>query len=335
MIARPRVAGLTISIVMRVLRHPTGLPESARGAVIAIGNFDGVHNGHVAVIDAARIEAQRLGRPMAVLTFAPHPRRFFHPGQQPFLLTRLRTKLRLFAGLGVELVYVLRFDARLAGVTAEQFVDDLLVAQLAARHVAVGYDFVFGKGRAGRADLLRTRLALAGVTTTTVAPVARATGPHAVFSSTAARDALAAGDLPTATAILGRPFAIEGRVAVGDRRGRTIGFPTANLWLGEYVRPRFGVYAVCVDIAGRAHAGVANLGLRPTFGGDREPRLEVHLLDFAGDLYGRRICVDLLHFLRAEQKFDGIDALKAQIALDAAQARTSLAGGCGAALPSL
>ncbi len=332
MILRPLVAGLSLRPIMRVLRHPDGLPESARGAVIAIGNFDGVHNGHVAVIDAAHVAARRLGRPLAVLTFAPHPRRFFRPDQPPFLLTRLRTKLRLFVGLGVELAYVLRFDARLAGVTAEQFVDDLLVAQLAARHVAVGYDFVFGKGRAGRADLLRTRLARAGVLTTTVAP---AMGPHAVFSSTAAREALAAGDLPTAQAILGRPFSIEGRVAVGDRRGRTIGFPTANLWLGEYARPRFGVYAVCVDVAGRRVAGVANLGLRPTFGGDREPRLEVHLLDFAGDLYGRRICVDLLHFLRAEQKFDGIDALKAQIARDAEHARSALAGGCGAARPTL
>lgn len=335
MILRPLVAGLSLRPVMRILRHPAGLPDSARGAVIAIGNFDGVHNGHVAVIDAARAEARRLGRPLAVLTFAPHPRRFFRPDQPPFLLTRLRTKLRLFAGLGVEFAHVLRFDARLAGVTAEQFVDDLLVDQLAARHVAVGYDFVFGKGRAGRADLLRARLAVAGVATTTVAAVASATGPNAVFSSTAARGALAAGDLATAQAILGRPFSIEGRVAIGDRRGRTIGFPTANLWLGEYVRPRFGVYAVCVDIAGRSHPGVANLGLRPTFGGDREPRLEVHLLDFAGDLYGQRICVDLLQFLRAEQKFDGIDALKAQIALDAASARAALAGGCGAARPSL
>ena len=320
---------------MRVLRHPAGLGDSARGAVVAIGNFDGVHRGHVAVIEAAGVAARHLGRPMAVLTFAPHPRRFFRPDQPPFLLTRLRTKLRLFAGIGVEFVYLLRFDSRLAGVTAEQFVDDLLVDRLAVRHVAVGYEFVFGKGRAGRAELLRTRLAAAGITTTIVAPVAPETGPRAVFSSTAARDALAAGDLRTATAILGRPFAIEGRVAVGDRRGRTIGFPTANLWLGEYVRPRFGVYAVCVDIAGRGHAGVANLGLRPTFGGDREPRLEVHLLDFSGDIYGRQICVDLVEFLRPEQKFDGIDALKAQIARDAAQARAVLASGCGAAPPSL
>jgi riboflavin kinase/FMN adenylyltransferase len=157
-----------------------------------------------------------------------------------------------------------------------------------------------------------------------------------VFSSTAAREALAAGDPARAAAILGGPFVIEGRVARGDRRGRTIGFPTANLWLGEYVRPRFGVYAVRVDLGGGVRCpGVANLGLRPTFGGDAVPRLEVHLFDFAGDLYGRRVCVELVGFLRPEQRFEGLDALKAQIAADAAQARAALSAGCGDGVPSL
>lgn len=322
---------------MRVHRHPHGLPERARGAVVAIGNFDGVHRGHRRVIATACELARAAGAPSGVMTFSPHPRRFFRPDQPPFLITRLRTKLRCFAEIGVDDVFCLRFDARLAAMAPEDFIDRLLVAELAARHVVVGYDFVFGKGRAGTGAMLSTRLARAGVGATIVAPVSSGSGAgDEVFSSTAAREALAAGDPALAAAILGRPFVIEGRVAAGDRRGRTIGFPTANLWLGEYVRPRFGVYAVRIDLGGgERRDGVANLGLRPTFGGDREPRLEVHLFDFAGDLYGRRICVELCAFLRPEQRFDGLDALKAQIAADAAQARAVLAGGCGGGAPSL
>lgn len=319
---------------MRVIRHVNAAPADARGAVVAIGNFDGVHRGHQAVIETAREEAERLRVPAAVLTFTPHPRRFFRPDQPPFLLTRLRTKLRLVSELGLDLVYLLRFDPALAALTAESFVDQVLVGALGIRHAAVGYDFVFGKGRGGDPAFLRRRLAAAGVTTTIVAPVGRATVP--VFSSTAVRDALEAGAPRDAAAILGRPFAIEGRVAHGDRRGRQIGFPTANLWLAEYVRPRMGVYAICARLDTRIIPGVANLGLRPTFGGDKEPRLEVHLFDLDEDLYGRRLRVDLIDFIRPEQRFDGLDSLKAQIARDAATARQLLGGGgCGTAGPSL
>jgi riboflavin kinase / FMN adenylyltransferase len=315
---------------MRVYRHPDALPEHARRAVVAIGNFDGVHRGHQRVIATACAIARATGVPAGVMTFAPHPRRFFRPDQPPFLLTRLRTKLRHFAEIGVDVAFCLRFDAALAAMPPEAFIDRLLVAGLAARHVCVGYDFVFGKGRAGTGALLSARLAGAGIGATIVAPVSSGSGSgDEVFSSTAAREALAAGDPARAAAILGRPFVIEGRVAQGDRRGRTIGFPTANLWLGDYVRPRFGVYAVRIDVGGSRHSGVANLGLRPTFGGDSEPRLEVHVFDFAGDLYGRRVCVELCAFLRPEQRFAGLDGLKAQIAVDADQARAALAGGCG------
>ena len=311
---------------MRVFRSFQALPPAARGAAIAIGNFDGVHRGHRRVIEQACEAARRIGCPAAAMTFAPHPRRFFRPAQPPFLLTRLRGKLRRFAEIGIDQVHLLRFDARLAGLSPEEFVDRLLIAGLGVRHVCVGYDFVFGRGRAGTAAFLAGRLAAAGIGATIVAPVSSGGGAgDEVFSSTAARQALAAGDTARAAEILGRAFEIEGRVAAGDRRGRTIGFPTANLWLGDLVRPRHGVYAVRVGVdGGGTHHGVANLGLRPTFGGDPEPRLEVHLFDFSGDLYGRRICVALHAFLREERRFDGLDALRTQIAADAAAARRAL-----------
>ena len=320
---------------MRVLRDREPLPAAARGAVVAIGNFDGVHRGHAAVIGAAREAARQAAAPLAVMTFAPHPRLFFRPAQPPFLLTRLRTRLALFAGMGVDLVHLLRFDARLAGLSPEEFVDGLLARALGARHVCVGYDFVFGHRRAGTAAFLAARLATAGIGASIVAPASSGEGGDEVFSSTAARAALEAGDPARAAAILGRPFAIEGRVAHGDRRGRTIGFPTANIRLGPLLRPRLGVYAVRMHVGGAVHGGVANLGLRPTFGGDSEARLEAHLLDFSGDLYGQRACVELLAFLRPERRFDGLESLKAQIAADADAARAALAGGCEARGPSL
>ncbi|MBV8535641.1 MAG: bifunctional riboflavin kinase/FAD synthetase [Alphaproteobacteria bacterium] len=322
---------------MIIHRHVLPLPPEARGSVVAVGNFDGVHFGHQAVIGEAVKRARAEHKPAAVLTFEPHPRRFFQPKAPPFLLTRFRTKARTMAGLGIEHLFVLRFNAAMARLTAEEFIDDVLANGLAAAHVVIGYDFVFGRGRAGNADLLVARLAGRGIGTAIVAPVTSMTDSMTV-SSTSVRNALSAGDPPAATLLLGRPFEIEARVMRGDARGRTIGFPTANLWLGDYLRPALGVYAVRVAIAepgarrGRSLAesadwvdGVANLGLRPTFGGLTEPRLEVHLFDYAGDLYGRRLRVALIEFLRPERKFDGIEALKAQIVRDAAAARAVLA----------
>lgn len=319
---------------MRVFRHSKDLLPQAQGSVIAIGNFDGVHRGHQAVIGEAVRRAKASSRPSAVLTFEPHPRRFFRPETPPFLLTRLRTKVRVVAALGVDNLFALRFDAALAGLTAETFIDEILVRGLRASQVVVGYDFVFGQGRRGNPDLLRGRLASQGIAAMVMPPVA---APHAepdgdseglIYSSTGVRDALRAGDPRAAARLLGRPFEIEGRVRRGDARGRLLGFPTANIWLGDYLRPALGVYAVRAWIderdSGASLTGVANLGLRPTFGG-AEPRLEVHLFDFQGDLYGRRLCVELVDFLRPERKFEGIDALKAQIATDAAAARAALA----------
>ena len=324
---------------MIIHRHVDPLPAEARRGVVAVGNFDGVHFGHQAVIGEAVRRARAERAPASVLTFEPHPRRFFQPGAPPFLLTRFRTKARIIAGLGIDHLFVLRFDAVRARQTAEDFIDQVLIGGLHARHVVIGYDFVFGRGRAGNAGLLSTRLGAHGIGVTAVPPVMSLTDPVSV-SSTSVRNALSAGDPRAAATLLGRPFEIEARVMRGDARGRTIGFPTANLWLGDCLRPALGVYAVRVAVAEpRARAGrtltetagwldgVANLGLRPTFGGLTEPRLEVHLFDYGGDLYGRRLRVALIEFLRPERKFDGIDALKMQIARDAEAARNVLEAG--------
>ena len=322
---------------MRLYRDTTGVPAEARGAVAAIGNFDGLHLGHRAVIGEAMRLARAAGRKSAVVTFEPHPRRFFKPDLPPFLLTSARMKIAALRDLGVDFCFALRFDRKLAGMTAEAFVADVLVARLGLDGVVAGYDFVFGKGRAGSPETLVAEMARAGRAAKIVAPAldAAAAGragaegdPEAfVYSSTGVRDALKAGDPRAAARILGRPFAIDGRVQRGDARGRTIGFPTANIGLDGYLPPALGVYAVRVEgaVPGRRVAGVANLGVRPTVGGDPAPRLEVHLFDFAGDLYGRRLVVSLVEFLRPERKFDGLDALKAQIAIDAQAARALLA----------
>jgi len=312
---------------MKLFRHTTDLSPEMRGAVVALGNFDGVHRGHRAVIGRAQSIAADLGAPAAVLTFEPHPRSVFRPDDPPFRLTPFRIKARLMEGLGLDALFVQHFDAAFSSLTAEQFVDQVLVRDLGVRHVVAGYDFVFGHKRGGNLDLLRTKGEVLGFGVTEVRPVIDGAGE--VFSSTRVRQALEAGDPLLAGEILGHPFEIEGRVEHGDKRGRTIGFPTANVEVGEYQRPRFGVYAVRagIDLGGNTvwHGGVANLGRRPTVGGTVE-RLEVHLFDVDGDLYGRHLRVQLLHFLRPEMKFAGIDQLKAQIAADAEAARAMLGG---------
>jgi riboflavin kinase/FMN adenylyltransferase len=320
-------------------RHADRLPDTAKGTVVALGNFDGVHLGHQAVIGEAVRRAKSEGRPSSVLTFEPHPRRFFQPAAPPFLLAQFRAKARVIAGLGVDHLIALHFDTELASRTAEEFVESILIAGLAARHVVVGYDFVFGKGRTGTPDLMRGRLAARGVGVTSVpaftipsSALSNTGRPEPAVSSTGVRDALRAGDVTRAARLLGRPFEIEGRVMHGDKRGRTLGFPTANLALGDYLRPALGIYAIRAGVtqpgltdAVTWYGGVASLGINPTIAGEREARLEANLFDFDGDLYGRRLRVALVGYLRGEQKFDGLETLKAQIARDAAEARRILA----------
>ncbi len=314
---------------LRLHRDLDRLPPAARGTVAAIGNFDGVHLGHRAVIAAAAEAAARQGAALSVVTFEPHPRRFFQPEAPPFRLASVRRKLELLAECGVAHVFALRFNAALAAHSADAFVDEILLGRLDLAAIVAGWDFAFGRGRGGTSATLVARMAQAGRSAAIVA-AAKADDTAdgaAIYSSTAVRTALAAGDPQRAARLLGRPYAIDGHVRAGAKRGRTIGFPTANLGLGAHVPPAFGVYAVRVEgaVPGQRIAGVANLGVRPTLGGGLAPQLEAHLFDFAGNLYGRRLRVAFAAFLRPERKFADFAALKDQIARDAEAARKILA----------
>jgi riboflavin kinase / FMN adenylyltransferase len=315
--------------VIRVVRHPGPLSHHPRGAVLAIGNFDGLHHGHALLIGQARNLAEAAGRPTAVLTFEPHPRSVFLPACEPFRLTPFRVKERELAKHGVDLLFVQHFDLGFAAKSAEDFITEMIVGAIGASHVVVGWDCTFGNRRRGTADMLRETGPVHGFGVTIVEPIRGA--DETIYSSTHIRELLKAGRPRAAAALLGRFWEIDGRVQTGDRRGRTIGFPTANLGIGDFLRPAFGVYAVRVSgdgpddpLAGGTADGVANLGLRPTVGG-LEPRLEAHLFDTATDLYGRHLRVALVEYIRPEVKFPGLDALKAQIAKDAAEARAILA----------
>ena len=307
---------------MRVFRDWRGLPVDARGASVALGNFDGVHLGHAQLLQAAH--RARPEAPLAVLTFEPHPREHFRPDDPPFRLTLAPERADALAALGVTLLYELPFDYAFSQITAEQFVTDILHAGLGARHLTTGQDFAFGHRRGGSAAYLAERAEAMGMGFSAIPLVTDAEGP---LSSTRIRRALQDGYPERATAELGRPWAIRGVVAHGDARGRTIGFPTANVALGRHLEPARGVYAVTVRLAdGSVHKGVANIGRRPTVNEGPESRLEVNIFDFDRDIYGKEITVGLVSYIREERKFAGLDALKAQIAADAAEARRLLLG---------
>jgi riboflavin kinase/FMN adenylyltransferase len=306
---------------MEVLSEGEAAPAALRGGAVALGNFDGVHRGHQAVIRAGVDWARANGRAAWVATFDPHPSRLFRPDAPPFALTTLAQKLRHFASLGVDGAVVIPFTRALSELSAESFVDTWLVDRLAPGHVVTGEDFSFGHRRSGTAETLQALGAERGFTARALAPVADGEEP---VSSTRIREALMAGRPEDAARLLSRPFAIAGTVVPGDQRGRTIGVPTANLELGQYLRPRFGVYAVRVRLpSGDVREGVANLGIRPMF---EPPKLllETWILDWAGDLYGEEIEVEFVAFLRDEMKLSGLDALKAQIAIDEREARLRL-----------
>ncbi len=292
-----------------------------RGAVIALGNFDGFHRGHQAVAGAALDWARAEGRPGIIATFDPHPVRYFSPGAPPFRLTTLDQRQDLFAKAGAEAMLVFHFDRALAQTSAEHFVGDLLARQLGAAGVVTGEDFTFGQGRTGNVEVLARLAAKAGMAARAVGPVAE---KGEVVSSSRIRDALKAGDCPGAAALLTRPFAIRGTVQHGAKLGRTIGYPTANLELGSYLRPRYGIYAVTARLPdGGIVPGAANLGIRPSFDPPIE-LLETYLFDFTGDLYGQEIEVALHHHLRDEAKFDSLEDLRTQMARDCDRARSLL-----------
>lgn len=303
---------------MELIRGAHNLRPRHRGCVLTIGNFDGVHLGHRSLLAQLNVRARSLAVPSVVMCFEPHPQEFFAGDAKPARLARLREKLLALAEAGVDRVLVLRFDARLAHLEAESFVRDLLIDRLGVRYLVIGDDFRFGRGRRGDFEMLGRFGAEAGFE---LARTSTVTVEGDRVSSTRIRDVLARGDLALAERLLGRRYAVCGRVAHGDERGRTIGFPTANVHLHRIATPLSGVYAVSVHgVAGGIRTGVANLGRRPTVGGTRE-QLEVHLFDFSGDLYGRALRVEFHARLRAERRFDSFADLAAQIHRDAGQAR--------------
>ena len=313
---------------MRIFRHPDPVPEDLRGGVAVIGNFDGVHLGHQAVIGGARDIAQAMGVPLVVLTFEPHPRSLFQPDSEPFRLTSLRSKAHLMEGLGVDGLIVQHFDKAFAETPAEDFVTKILMAGLGVRHVMVGADFAFGKGRKGNVALLEATASEGGYTVSPIPQVMTTNG--AVISSNTIRGHITDGDPGAAANLLGRTWEVDGKVVHGDARGRDLGFPTANVRMEDYLRPKAGVYAVRAGIDEGAETrwmdGAANFGTRPQFDGS-DARLEVFLMDYSGDLYGKTLRVLFKAYLRAEKAFADVDALIVQMNKDVSDARAILGAG--------
>ncbi len=310
---------------MRIIRDYTFVNPEDRGASAAIGNFDGVHLGHRAVIDIAREAGDAINAPCGVLTFDPHPREFFAPHSDPFRLMSSSAKATELAKIGVERLYQLNFNAALAALTPEEFATRVIHEGLGLKHVVVGADFCFGKGRAGKAEDLQKFGAQLGFEVTIAELIE---GTQGQVSSTRIRKALSDGATRNAADMLGHWHQIEGMVIGGEQRGRELGYPTANMSIDGLHPPRFGVYAVLVDIQDGPHAGtyhgVASMGVRPMFGENR-PNLETFIFDFTGDLYGATLSIALVEYLRGEEKFDGLDALITQMDADSAKARAILA----------
>jgi riboflavin kinase/FMN adenylyltransferase len=305
---------------MIVVNGTSDVPLAALGGVLAIGNFDGVHRGHQALLQTATDRAAELGAPSGAILFEPHPREFFQPGQPHFRLTPLKRKLELLEQFGLDVAIVLTFDAALAGLPAEDFIARVVAGALAARHVVIGYNFRFGKGRTGDAETMRRAGSARGFGVTVVPQVGEA---GAVLSSGAVRAALARGEVAGAARILGHWWRVSGPVIGGFGRGSGLGFPTANIALAPGTDLAHGIYAARVYADGKAYGGAAYLGTRPTFD-DGVPLLEVFLFGFEGDLYGREIAVEFIDYVRPDAKFSSMEALKEQIARDCARARAIL-----------
>ncbi len=304
----------------RIIRDSTAADAIPRGAVVAMGNFDGVHLGHRVVIAAAMEMARKAKRPALAVTFEPHPRHFFSPNTPQFRLSSETDKLRLLAGMGLDGAVVMTFDAKRAGTSAQDFINHELTGRLGISGIAVGYDFHFGKGRMGTPSLLAAEAPRLGIEVHIQPHVDILDRP---VSSSAIRMALTEGQVADATAMLGAPWFVSGEVIHGEKRGRDLGFPTANLRLDPHCGLKHGIYAVRVGRGAERYDGVASFGRRPTFD-NGAPLLEVFLFDFNGDLYGQRLDVAFIAFLREEAKFSGIDALVAQMNDDTARAKAQL-----------
>ena len=308
---------------MRIIRGNTSIDPKDRGTVAALGNFDGVHLGHQSVIQEARRVAEELGTPLSVLTFEPHPRMLFQQDTAPFRLTTSESRAEALDNLGVDVLFELAFDQEFSQLSAEEFVPRVLKDMLGLRHVVCGYDFVFGHRRRGTPELLEAQGKEAGVGVTCMDAVAEEDG--AVYSSTRVRQCIAEGDPKGASELLGRPWSFTAVVEQGDQRGRTIGFPTCNLRIVDLVQPAHGVYAIQIRVDDEEAwlPGVANFGRRPTVN-DRGALFEAHLFDVERDLYDRALTIRVIDFIRPEMRFSGLDALTAQIAVDANRAREIL-----------
>ena len=307
---------------MRWLDHREPIQDSLRGAIIALGNFDGFHQGHQAVAGEAIEWAHAEGRPSIIATFDPHPVRFFKPDVPPFRLTTLEQRQELYLAAGATAMLVFHFDGELSSTSAQDFITEILIERFGAHGVVTGGDFTFGQGAKGNVDLLKSYGAKRGLHSRVVEAVE---GSGDVVSSSRIREALRAGDPQLAAQLLTRPFAIRGIVEHGDKNGRKLGYPTANLSIENYLRPKYGVYAVTGTVlsTGEQLNGAANIGVRPQFDPPKE-LLEPHFFDFNGDLYGQEIEVAFHHFLRGEAKFDGLDQLMAQMEKDCAEAKRLL-----------
>lgn len=296
------------------------IPSEARGAAAALGNFDGVHLGHAHLVHT--LQLSEPDKPLAVVTFEPHPRELFRPEDPPFRLTLADERFAALAALGVQHVFQIAFDEDFSRMPAERFIDDVLHDALGVKHIACGHDFAFGYRRGGTTSFLAERASELGIGVSLVPALADADGP---YSSTRIRRLLQDGYPERAANELGRPWSIRGEVCHGDKRGRLLGFPTANVRLGRHLEPARGVYTTTVRLPdGRTRDGVANIGRRPTIADGSESRMEVHIFDFSEDLYGQTISVALHDLLRPEKKFESLDALKQQIATDTQQARLLL-----------
>ncbi|MGN6766012.1 MAG: bifunctional riboflavin kinase/FAD synthetase [Rhizobiaceae bacterium] len=305
---------------MHVIQSHKHVPQEYRGASVAIGNFDGVHRGHRALIREAKAQARAKRVPSAVMVFEPHPREFFQPNEVQFRLTTLKRKLAIFEKLGVDLVFVEPFDAELAALPAEAFIERVLVAGLGATHVVIGYDFYFGHKRGGNPELMVRAGEDLGFGVTVMPPIAE---DGEVFSSSAVRLHLAQGDVKGVTHMLGEPWRVSGKVIGGAKRGTGMGFPTANLPMPKGTTLGHGIYAVRAHLDGMAHDAAAYLGTRPTFD-DGQPVLEVFLFDFNGDIYGREIEIEFVDFIRGDRRFRSVEELVAQMEADIAQAKAVL-----------
>ncbi len=309
---------------MNIIRHLSEIPASAHGGNVAIGNFDGLHLGHRHLLERTRDHARENKAPFIVLSFEPHPRHFFQPDLPPFRLTPFTVKAKLLQDMACDYFLCLNFDKDLAGLGAQDFVEKILIAALRASAVFVGQDFVFGKARTGSVATLKEYQAKNSFDVCTAALEKDKSGD--IISSSRIREFLQKGQPQNAAKLLDRNWTIEGIVQKGERRGTGIGFPTANLSMKDYLRPALGVYAAHAHHDGKTHKAAVNIGKRPTVGGE-DILLEAHLLDFSGDLYGKHLAIELIAFLRGEQKFPSLDALKAQIERDCDLAIKSLVDG--------